>query len=62
MIPPALTTPGAPPPPRDKVPDCRTCGLAVHRHSGNLCAICGQPVEHHDTVRPNDTTPLRFTE
>lgn len=42
--------------------ECRTCGLAYKAHGGQLCAICGAPIEHHDVERPDGGRPLRFAE
>lgn len=53
-FPTVLTVPGRPPPPNpkkdrkgDPVP-CRDCGALYEHHSGDLCAICRRPMEHHD--------------
>lgn len=65
-VPAAFTLAGPPPDPdrpaKNGGPDCRTCGAPLTRHTGQLCAICRAPVEHHDQPQPNGTAPLRFDE
>lgn len=36
---------------------CKVCDVSLKLHTGAVCALCSQAVEHHDTGRTGEKLP-----